>query len=95
MLYLLQITLTESLQPQKVDLMCDICIITIDSVYTYVEDLDNERAVEAFLTGVCQYVPHDIFGWCEELIKVYYQQLIESILDGFPPYEVCESVKLC
>ncbi|CAL6074856.1 Saposin-like_type B domin-containing protein [Hexamita inflata] len=50
---------------------------------------------EAFLTGVCQYVPHDIFGWCEELIKVYYQQLIESILDGFPPYEVCESVKLC
>ncbi|CAL6074858.1 Saposin-like_type B domin-containing protein [Hexamita inflata] len=79
----------------KIDFKCDVCVIVIDSVYAYVEDQDNEQAVTEYLSKVCQYIPVDLFNWCEQIIEIYYQELIQAIVDGHPPYEICQSLQLC
>ncbi|CAL6055276.1 Saposin-like_type B domin-containing protein [Hexamita inflata] len=95
MISLLSIILSQEVEPKQLDLMCDVCIIAVDSVYSYVEDVQNEKAVEDFLDDVCQYIPFDFFNWCEQLIAKYYEQLVEAVLDGYPPYELCKSLTLC
>ncbi|CAL6055278.1 Saposin-like_type B domin-containing protein [Hexamita inflata] len=79
----------------KIDLKCDVCVIVIDSVYAYVEDQDNEQAVAEFLGKVCEYIPQDLFNWCEQIIQNYYYVLIQEIVEGHPPYEICQSLTLC
>lgn len=62
---------------------------------TYVADPSNIAEVEAFLEQACTILPFDMFKWCEQILDKYYEQLVQYIVQGFPPQVCCAKIGLC
>ncbi|CAL5987327.1 Saposin-like_type B domin-containing protein [Hexamita inflata] len=96
MLFLLTSAIQEQIEPvQKIDFVCDVCTIIVQGVEDTITDPQNVQQVKEFLDQICEILPLDIFNWCEQIIDMYYNDLIKYIQQGLPAAQVCKQIGLC
>lgn len=93
MLFLLQTAIQE---PQRLTgQACDICVSILKMAEEFISDPTNEKEIEAFLDKVCQTLPKDFAAWCESILVDHLQEIIDAIINQFPPEVACKDIGLC
>lgn len=74
---------------------CDICKIVVQFVYNELKDNKTEEEVKQLLDKVCSLLPDSLKQTCTETVNNYYDQLVDLIVKGFTPEQVCQELGLC
>ncbi|XP_049272596.1 uncharacterized protein LOC119398702 isoform X9 [Rhipicephalus sanguineus] len=74
---------------------CDICKIVVKFVYNELQDNKTEEEVKKLLDKVCSVLPESLRQTCTDTVNTYYDQLVQLIVQGFTPEEICEELGLC
>ncbi|XP_037274476.1 prosaposin [Rhipicephalus microplus] len=77
------------------DDVCDICKVVVKFVYDELQDNKTEEEVKKLLDKVCSVLPESLKQTCTDTVNTYYDQLVQLIVQGFTPEEVCEQLSLC
>lgn len=74
---------------------CILCEFVLKEVDSILDGNTTEAAVEAALDKVCDLLPSTIRSACEDLVKEYAPEIIQLIVNGLDPQEVCTKIGLC
>ncbi|XP_054918958.2 uncharacterized protein Sap-r [Dermacentor andersoni] len=74
---------------------CDICQTVVQFVYNELKNNKTEEEVKQLLDRVCSLLPDSWKQTCTDTVNTYYDQLVELILQGFTPEQVCQELGLC
>uniref|UniRef100_A0A224Z8B0 Saposin n=1 Tax=Rhipicephalus zambeziensis TaxID=60191 RepID=A0A224Z8B0_9ACAR len=77
------------------DDVCDICKVVVKFVYDELQDNKTEEEVKKLLDKVCSVLPESLKQTCTDTVNTYYDQLVQLIIQGFTPEEVCAELSLC
>ncbi|XP_049272589.1 uncharacterized protein LOC119398702 isoform X7 [Rhipicephalus sanguineus] len=77
------------------DDVCDICKVVVKFVYDELQDNKTEEEVKKLLDKVCSVLPESLRQTCTDTVNTYYDQLVQLIVQGFTPEEICEELGLC
>ncbi|KAK8771439.1 hypothetical protein V5799_025317 [Amblyomma americanum] len=82
--------------PKKAsDEQCDICKVIVQFVYNELKDKKTEEEVKQLLDRVCSLLPDSLQQTCIDTVNTYYDQLVDLIVKGFTPEQVCQELGLC
>uniref|UniRef100_A0A1E1X7J6 Putative saposin n=1 Tax=Amblyomma aureolatum TaxID=187763 RepID=A0A1E1X7J6_9ACAR len=85
-----------SVSPKKPsDEECDICKVIVQFVYNELKDKKTEEEVKQLLDQVCSLLPDSLRQTCIDTVNPYYDQLVDLIVQGFTPEQVCQEIGLC
>ena len=93
MLFTVLLAAQTTTEPEMGAVECTIC----KTIFQFAEDFafESEEQVEAYLDKVCGYLPFDLFHWCDNLINTLYEDLVNLLLNDFPPEQACATLHLC
>lgn len=74
---------------------CDICKVVVRFVYNELQDNKTEEEVKNLLDKVCNLLPDSLKQTCTDTVNTYYDQLVQLIVQGFTPEQVCQELGLC
>ncbi|VDD76031.1 unnamed protein product [Mesocestoides corti] len=82
-------------QPQPVDdSKCSICEVIVNTIYENLEANATKEKIIEELETVCSYLPY-VKDQCINLVDEYASQVIDYLVDGVPPKEVCKKLGFC
>uniref|UniRef100_A0A023G3H6 Putative prosaposin n=1 Tax=Amblyomma triste TaxID=251400 RepID=A0A023G3H6_AMBTT len=82
--------------PKKAsDEECDICKVIVQFVYNELKDKKTEEEVKQMLDKVCSLLPDSLQQTCVNTVNTYYDQLVDLIVQGFTPEQICQELGLC
>ncbi|XP_077529784.1 prosaposin [Haemaphysalis longicornis] len=85
-----------SVPPKKVsDDECDLCQVIVKFVYDELKDHKTEEEVKQALDKVCSLLPDSLKQKCVDTVNTYYDMLVNLIIQGFTPEQVCQELGLC
>eukprot|EP00091_Calanus_sinicus_P024061 TRINITY_DN841_c0_g1_i8.p1 TRINITY_DN841_c0_g1~~TRINITY_DN841_c0_g1_i8.p1 ORF type:complete len:606 (-),score=183.91 TRINITY_DN841_c0_g1_i8:1025-2635(-) len=75
---------------------CEMCEFAINEVFSILKDKDRSRNGRRMtLESICYRLPTSIERTCESFVETYTGSIIELIVKGFTPDEVCAALDLC
>jgi len=92
----------ESLNLQSSGLMslksssnCEMCEFAINEVFSILKDKDDQDMVKNALESICYRLPNSIERNCENFVETYTSTIINLIVNGLTPDEICSALDLC
>ena len=67
----------------------------METLYTILENKDNQDEIRNTLDTLCEYMPSSISKPCEEYVDAYAETVIQLILQDFTPQQICAEIGLC
>ena len=83
------------MEMKKVNDNCAICQYAMETLYTILENKDNQDEIRNTLDTLCEYMPSSISKPCEEYVDAYAETVIQLILQDFTPQQICAEIGLC
>ncbi|KAJ5072527.1 hypothetical protein M0811_01542 [Anaeramoeba ignava] len=74
---------------------CTVCEIVMKLLDGFLQNNSTQQEIEQFLEGVCNMLPSYLSGPCDSLIQTYLPQIINLIVNGVTPDEICSMIGLC
>ena len=83
------------MEMKKANDNCAICQYAMETLYTILENKDNQDEIRNTLDTLCEYMPSSISKPCEEYVDAYAETVIQLILQDFTPQQICAEIGLC
>jgi len=77
------------------DSNCEMCEFAINEVFSILKDTDDQEMVKNALESICYRLPSSIERNCENFVETYTGTIINLIVTGLTPDEVCAALDLC
>ncbi|CAG0894549.1 unnamed protein product, partial [Cyprideis torosa] len=75
---------------------CVLCVYAMEELIRILEDQKTEDEIREVLDKVCSLIPGPKLGArCRGFIDNYLQEIVDTLLMGMTPREICTYVKLC
>jgi len=74
---------------------CEMCEFALNEVFSVLRDHDNQRMVKNVLESICYRLPNSIERSCENFVEKYTATIINMIVNGLSPDEICRAIDLC
>merc|ERR1719158_2829042 len=74
---------------------CAMCEFAINEVFSVLKDKDDQDMVKNVLESICYRLPNSIERSCENFVETYTSTIINLIVNGLTPDEVCAALDLC
>lgn len=74
---------------------CALCQFAMQTVYTILDNKDNEEEIKNALETLCRYMPASIEDQCEKYVESYSELIIQFILKNMTPEQICTELGLC
>jgi len=74
---------------------CEMCEFAINEVFDVLKDKEDREMVKNVLESICYRLPNSIERRCENFVEKYTDSLINLIVSGLTPDEVCAALSLC
>jgi len=79
----------------KSDSSCEMCEFAMNEVFSVLKDKDDQDMVKNVLKSICYRLPNSIESSCEDFVEKYTSGIINFIVAGLTPDEVCAALDLC
>ncbi|XP_064387394.1 uncharacterized protein LOC135335773 isoform X2 [Halichondria panicea] len=79
----------------KAGVGCILCEFVIKEVDSLIGNNNTEAAITSALEKVCSILPKTIQTECVSLVDQYADEIIQALVDGLSPDQVCTTIKLC
>ena len=76
------------------EIMCNLCVDTVQHVKDIVEDKGIEAARE-YLDNLCDKTPGFISNVCEDFVNFGMDEILKLIENRVQPKEICEKINIC
>ena len=83
------------MEMKKADDYCAMCQYGMETLYTILENKDNQDEIRNALDTLCEYMPSSISDQCEQYVDAYAEAVIQLILQDFTPQQICAEIGLC
>ena len=83
------------MEMKKADDNCAMCQYAMETLYTILENKDNQDEIRNVMDSLCEYMPSSISDKCEEYVDAYAEAVIQLILQDFTPQQICAEIGLC
>ena len=83
------------MEMKKADDYCAMCQYGMETLYTILENKDNQDEIRNALDTLCEYMPSSISNQCEQYVDAYAEAVIQLILQDFTPQQICAEIGLC
>jgi len=77
------------------DLYCAVCELVLTEIEKLLSQNSTEQQIIDSVEKVCFYMPKPYAGICKSFIDQYAPQIIQLLLNQYPPAEVCKQLGLC
>ncbi|KAH8027539.1 hypothetical protein HPB51_007089 [Rhipicephalus microplus] len=67
----------------------------LSQTLSQLEELSKKEEVKNLLDKVCSLLPDSLEKTCTDTVNTYYDELVELIVKGFTPEQVCQELGLC
>jgi len=74
---------------------CEMCEFAINEVFSILKDKDDQDMVKNVLESICYRLPNSIERNCENFVETYTSTIINLIINGLTPDEICSALDLC
>jgi len=74
---------------------CAICEYAMTTVFDMLKDQKTVREIRDALDRVCAMLPHDVSRKCQEIVNTFTESIIDMIVSGYTPDEICAAIQLC
>jgi len=79
----------------KKDSNCEMCEFAMNEVFSFLTDKDDQDMVKNVLESVCYRLPQSIERNCEDFVDKYTATILDLIVNGLSPDEICSALQLC
>jgi len=79
----------------KSDSSCEMCEFVMSEVFSVLKDPSDQEMVKNVLESICYRLPSSIERGCEDFVEKYTSVVIDFIVSGLSPDEVCSALQLC
>ncbi|XP_059176049.1 uncharacterized protein LOC131955787 isoform X12 [Physella acuta] len=80
--------------PKKGEL-CALCTYVIQTLYTMLEQNSSKQEIIAALDKVCNLLPTTIKDQCDSFVGLYLPYIVDLIVQGLTPDQICKKFGLC
>jgi saposin len=77
------------------EIECEVCQFVLGEIEKYIQGNSTEHQITAIVEQVCTFLPKSYGGICKAFIDQYAKQIIEALVDKFPPRTICQQIGLC
>jgi len=77
------------------EIECEVCQFVLGEIEKYIQGNSPEHQITAIVEQVCTFLPKSYGGICKAFIDQYAKQIIEGLVDKFPPRAICQQIGLC
>merc|ERR1711936_1509752 len=77
------------------DSNCEMCEFAMNEVFSVLKNKDDQDMVKNVLESICYRLPGSIERSCEDFVEKYTSGIINFIVAGLTPDEVCAALDLC
>jgi len=77
------------------DSNCEMCEFAMSEVFSILKDKDDQDMVKNVLESICYRLPDSIERNCEDFVEKYTAKILNFIVQGLTPDEICAALKLC
>ena len=77
------------------DSNCEMCEFAMTEVFSILKDKDDQDMVKNVLESICYRLPDSIERNCEDFVEKYTAKILNFIVQGLTPDEICAALKLC
>jgi len=77
------------------DSSCEMCEFVMNEVFSVLKDPSDQEMIKNVLESICYRLPDSIENGCEDFVEKYTSVVINFIVSGLSPDEVCSALKLC
>jgi saposin len=74
---------------------CVICEYVLSTADQYLTGNETEQQLILFVENICYILPSTIRGECDALISTYAPEIVQMLVQDYPPDVVCTSIGLC
>jgi len=74
---------------------CEMCEFAINEVFSVLKNKDDQNMVKNVLESICYRLPNSIERNCENFVETYTSTIINLIVTGLTPDEICSALDLC
>merc|ERR1719515_176709 len=74
---------------------CEMCEFAVNEVFDVLKDPSDQEMVKNVLESICYRLPDSIERGCEDFIEKYTSVVIDFLVSGLSPDEVCSALQLC
>jgi len=74
---------------------CEMCEFAINEVFSILKDKEDQDMVKNVLESICYRLPSSIERNCESFVETYTSSIINLIVNGLTPDEICSALDLC
>ena len=86
-------------QPQLPSLQkssnCEMCEFAMNQVFAFLKDKEDQNMVKNVLESICYHLPNSIERNCEDFVETYTSTIVDLIVQGLSPDEICSALQLC
>merc|ERR1711936_693232 len=79
----------------KSDSSCEMCEFVMSEVFSVLKDPSDQEMVKNVLESICYRLPNSIERGCEDFVDKYTSVVIDFLVSGLSPDEVCSALQLC
>jgi len=77
------------------DSNCEMCEFAMNEVFSVLKNKDDQDMVKNALESICYRLPNSIERNCEDFVEKYTSTIINLIVSGLTPDEICSALNLC
>jgi len=77
------------------EIECEVCQFILGEIEKYIQGNSTEHQITAIVEQICTVLPKSYGGICKAFIDQYAKQIIESLVDKFPPRAICQQIGVC
>ena len=77
------------------DSNCEMCEFAMNEIFSVLQDKDDQDMVKNALESICYRLPDSIERNCEDFVEKYTTTIINLIVSGLTPDEICSALNLC
>lgn len=79
------------------DSKCEMCDMVMTEVFSFLQDKSDQRMVKNVLETICYRLPlpTKYERKCEDFMEKYTSSIVEFIVNGLEPEEICSAISLC
>merc|ERR1719186_884474 len=79
----------------KSDSSCEMCEFAMNEVFSALKGKDDQDMVKNVIKSICYRLPNSIERNCEDFVETYTSSIINLIVNGLTPDEICAALDLC
>ncbi|MCL4128776.1 UNVERIFIED_CONTAM: hypothetical protein GTU68_046402, partial [Idotea baltica] len=82
-------------RPSVSDSTCVLCEYAMTELDEILEDKSNEESIKEAVEQICSVLPKSISSQCKTFVDDYIEQIVDLIVNGYTPREICGQLGLC